>query len=48
MYGNFSAFLIFSSNSCSLLAPIEKCWQLKGVVLQDPAEPVYLVFLTFS
>lgn len=51
MYGNFSAFLIFSGNSCSLLAPVGKCWQLKGgwSFLLGPSEPVYPVshiFLT--
>lgn len=36
VYGNFSTFLVFSGNSCSFLAPIGKCWQLKGVVPPGP------------
>lgn len=50
MYGNFSTFLIFSGNSCSLLAPIGKCGQPRGVsFLLGPIKPVYPVsniFLT--
>ena len=33
---NFSAFLIFCGNSCSLFAPTGKCWQLKGIVPPGP------------
>lgn len=47
---NFSAFLIFCGNSCSLLAPTGKCWQLEGIIPPGPlgasVSGVPTVFLT--